>query len=414
MIAENALEKQLPTDPHKKRNIYLLFVAQGVNVIGDNFFNLAVMWIVYSQSQSALLTAVIGAVWHLTDIFIGPVAGVIADKYDKVKVLVLSNLTSGIATLLVSIYLFFQTSFPFWVALISVILLNTFSSFAAPARAALIPTLVQKEELNSLNAKFSSIIQIGSLIGAGAGGILLSLLGVPWVILFNAISFFVGSICFVFFKTTSTQDTNQSVSNSTKKPNIFSGLFSGWSYIRENQKLKNILVFLLLLNVISFLGPLYPALVFERLSQSASMYGIIQAMAVVGGILGSLSLSRKKVSFSRPEYASVISLLIVAICLFGLSLSTNIIISTAIMVIQFFALSVNSVILNTLIMNYTEPEYMGRVLGVSRSIAVLLIPIATITAGSLAVALGVEVMFAIASVIMLITSLYGLIIFKAT
>lgn len=414
MIAEKALEQRLQTDKYKRRNILLLFFAQGVNVIGDNFFNLAVMWIVYAQSQSALLTAIIGAVWHLTDIFIGPIAGVVADRYEKVRILILSNFTSGVATLAVSAYLFFETSFPFWLALVSVIVLNTFSSFAAPARAALIPTLVQKEELNSLNARFSSVIQVGSLVGAGLGGILLSVLGVPWVIMFNAFSFFIGAVCFIYFKTDSTQAKNQNQLELTKERNFFTELFSGWTYIKENQKLKNILIFLLLLNVISFLGPLYPALVFERLSQSASTYGVIQAMAVVGGILGSLSLSRKKVSFSKPEYVAVISLLIVAVCLLGLSMSTSILISTAIMVIQFFALSVNSVILNTLIMNYTESEYMGRVLGVSRSIAVLLIPVATITAGSLAMVLGVEFMFVVASILMLFTSLYGLRVFKTS
>lgn len=413
MISEEAVQNS-DILKSKERNVFLLFFAQAFNVIGDNFFNIAVMWIVYEQSRSTLLTAIIACVWHLADIVIGPFAGAVADRFNKVKILVLSNFTSGVVSLIVSLYLFLGSSFSMSLAVISVISLNIVSSFASPARAALIPSLVRKEELNAINARFSTVIQLSTIIGVGSGGVLLSIMGVPWIILLNAFSFFIGTVCFVFFKDihqASIEGSSPSI-NVQKKTNFLLDMKSGLVYIKGNASLKNILIFLLLLNVISFLGPLYPALVFENLSQSSSVYGFMQAMAVVGGIAGSLLLSKKNIKFNKPELVSVYSLLAVAICILGLAISNTLWLSVLFMVIQFFALAINSIILNTLIMNYTEASYMGRVLGLSRSISVFLIPVATLSAGWLSLYIGVNKLFLIASILMFAISIYTLKIFK--
>jgi hypothetical protein len=62
-----------------------------VSIVGDNFFNLAVMWLIYTQSHSALQTSHIQVVWHLDRIVFGPLAGVVADRRDRKRVRVLTQ-----------------------------------------------------------------------------------------------------------------------------------------------------------------------------------------------------------------------------------------------------------------------------------------------------------------------------------
>ena len=65
------------------RNFKILSVAQFINVIGDDFFNLAVMWTVYASTRSTVISGIIGIAWHLTDALIAPIAGVAADRLNK-------------------------------------------------------------------------------------------------------------------------------------------------------------------------------------------------------------------------------------------------------------------------------------------------------------------------------------------
>ena len=69
----------------------LLWSGQSVSYFGDAFFNLAVMWVVWSETQSTLQTAIIQAVWHIPDIIFAPLAGVLADRWDRKAIMVTTN-----------------------------------------------------------------------------------------------------------------------------------------------------------------------------------------------------------------------------------------------------------------------------------------------------------------------------------
>ncbi len=69
----------------------LLWSGQSVSYFGDAFFNLAVMWVVWSETQSTLQTAIIQAVWHIPDITFAPLAGVLADRWDRKAIMVTTN-----------------------------------------------------------------------------------------------------------------------------------------------------------------------------------------------------------------------------------------------------------------------------------------------------------------------------------
>ena len=74
-----------------KRNIFLLLLIQALNVLGDDFFNIAIMWIIYADTESVMISGIAGVVWHLTDAIIAPIAGAIVDRSSKKKVMFVSN-----------------------------------------------------------------------------------------------------------------------------------------------------------------------------------------------------------------------------------------------------------------------------------------------------------------------------------
>src|SRR5437868_13907930 len=80
----------------RNRTVLLLWSGQGVSLVGDSFFNLAVMWVIYTQSHSALQTSLIQVVWHLDRIIFSPLAGILADRWDRKRIMVLTNLLSAV------------------------------------------------------------------------------------------------------------------------------------------------------------------------------------------------------------------------------------------------------------------------------------------------------------------------------
>ena len=87
------------TESHRRlfrnRAFVLLWGGQTVSVFGDAFFNLAVMWVVWSETQSTLQTAIIQAVWHIPDVIFAPLAGVLTDRWDRKAIMVTTSLAAA-------------------------------------------------------------------------------------------------------------------------------------------------------------------------------------------------------------------------------------------------------------------------------------------------------------------------------
>ncbi|MCL4520772.1 MAG: MFS transporter, partial [Firmicutes bacterium] len=86
-----------------------VFLSGGntVSGVGDAFFTLAVIWIIYAASHSLLQTALIQVVWHLDRLLLGPIAGTVADRRNRTHILLAMNLGSAAVAAAVAILLHF-------------------------------------------------------------------------------------------------------------------------------------------------------------------------------------------------------------------------------------------------------------------------------------------------------------------
>lgn len=379
-----------------KKNIVLLFIAQAINVIGDDFFNIAVMWIVYSESKSTLITSIIGVVWHLTDFIISPVAGVIADTKDKRKIVFTSNIIALLFSLFIGIYALYTETFPIPLAIASIALLNILTSFINPTRSALIVNLVEKDKLKSINGAFSSVVQVSSVIGNGLAGIILSVFGIGISIIMNSFSYLIVIVCFIFFNWSNISYNDETNNNIKVRYTFLNDFILGLNYLKEQKKLIKLSIFLVLLNGISFLGTLYPAIINENLGSSSTIYGFIQTAGTLGAIIGSLFLTIKKTNNNRSYI--VICLIGIAISLFGLAISKNYVVSIIMAFSQNIFMTINSILVNTLIMTNVELKYIGRMLGLIKSLVIIIIPITTIIAGWIGTFVNVQYIFICSSI----------------
>lgn len=131
----------------RNRALLLLWSGQTVSTFGDAFFNLAVMWVVWTETQSILQTAVIQALWHLPDMLFAPIAGVLADRWDRKAIMVWTNVLAKVIVGTVGVVMVLSCTLPVVVAFAAIFKLNSLTTFLGPARTSIMPAVVGRDLL---------------------------------------------------------------------------------------------------------------------------------------------------------------------------------------------------------------------------------------------------------------------------
>lgn len=178
------------------RNYTLLWSGQLVSGLGNHVFDVALALWVVQLTNSATLMGLVLAVSSIPQLILTPIGGVLADRYSRKKILVVSDfiggalvLSLGLLALLLPQQIWLSIG---WVFMVSVGL-SVISAFFGPAAQATIPDLVPPSRLSGALSLGQLSGQIGLFVGAGLGGMAFRLLGAPLLFLVNALTFFVAS-----------------------------------------------------------------------------------------------------------------------------------------------------------------------------------------------------------------------------
>lgn len=378
----------------------LLWSGQVVSGVGDALFNLAVLWIVYTQSNSALQTAVISVVWHVSSSLIGPLAGTLADRWDRKRILVTVNLLSALVVGAVAAEFPIGNRFSPLVIFVAIFLLNSLGTFTGPARASLLPELVGADLLATAAGWLSIAGQGASFVGNAVAGIIIAAVGAVWAVLGDALSFLVAALCLTLAALPARHSRRASVMGSepsAQHRSLLAELVDGWR-VMVDQPVIRVLVWLsVLVNVASFMGPLMPALVRRQLQGGAGTYGSVEAVSIVGALVGAASAGTLERRLGAG-HLTIAGWGVAGVCALGMAISTSAPLTAALEAIMACSLTTGDVATSALMPALIPEEYRGRVYGIMHGLAVLAIPASALLAGWLADKLGPAPLFALAGV----------------
>ncbi|GGH78530.1 MFS family permease [Pullulanibacillus pueri] len=382
------------------RSLLLLWGGQTTSIMGDLLFNMAIMWSVYAHSQSILQSALVGVVWHLTSALFSPLAGVMTDRFDRKRTLISLYVLSALATLGFGSIVFFYGHLSIGFSLFFIFFINCLGVFYFPIETSIMPQIVEKQYLSYAAGTFSSIKQSAQLFGSMVAGFIISLLGVGLAITLDSLSFIVVAVLVFFIKVPNLNG----IKVKKEKLSLVNDIKSGWRYIRKSSILFTLMWVALLLNMASFTGSIYPALVSQQLHGGAEILGLIEAFGFVGGIVAGFSSGHlfKRI---KPGMLTVLFWVIAGLCTIGIGLSTNIYVTLGLEFFDSFALTGSAVCLNTIEMTIISNQYRGRVFGIIRGLSIVLVPLSTLFAGVLGDVIGVTPLFAIAGIWLMIVAL---------
>lgn len=172
-------------------NFRHLWMAQIVSEIGDWFYTLALFSLLLQLTGQAASVGLALVVQVLPQTLVGPLAGVINDRLRRKSVMIAADL---IRFVIVLSMLLVRSRSTVWLVYPLLLMETATATFFGPARSAVVPNIVSKQDVILANTLSSSTWSLNLMIGAALGGIVAALLGRDTVFILNALSFLVSAV----------------------------------------------------------------------------------------------------------------------------------------------------------------------------------------------------------------------------
>lgn len=271
----------------KSYNFRLYFGGQCISLIGTWMQQIAMSWLVFRLTGSVLLLATVTFTAQIPILVATPYMSVFVDRFDRRKLLVLTQSLSMIQALLMAI-LTLTGLVQVWHIMILSLLIGLINALDNPTRQSFYPSLVSLDKLSNAIALNSAVINGSRLIGPAVGGVLIGLLGEGICFLLNGISYIAVIVALLLMRLPSKRGC-------TAKQKVLEDMRDGFRYVVRNIPIRALL---LLMSAISFFGlPLMtfiPAYVKTILHGESEMLGLLLSCIGVGSFVAALYLAARK------------------------------------------------------------------------------------------------------------------------
>jgi len=263
----------------RHRNYRLYWLGQLSSVLAQNMEGIAQSWLVLELTNSPLLIGLTGLAFAIPTITLTLLGGVIADRADRRRIMIFSQLGSA------SIFFFLATLVVIqWVALWHVMTLAFLSgcirAFDRPSRMALLPQMVPKEDIPNAVAVGGTIWQLNRLVGPAVAGLLIYLVGIGPTFYF---CFFasLSAVCLWLGIRFEHQPT------AVSSGGLLQHMMDGLNFIRKNE-LYYTFISMTFFNSIFGMSYLILMPVFARdvLNVGSQGFGFLQSAGGLGALLG--------------------------------------------------------------------------------------------------------------------------------
>jgi MFS family permease len=276
-------------------NFWLLAAGRVVSLIGSGIQSLALSLYILDVTGSGTMMGTFLVVTMVPKVIFAPLAGIVGDRFNRKRIMVLMDFGRGGAIFLLA-FIAFSGNLALYVIYILQVFISIMDIFFDPATAAMLPELVPEEKLTRSNSILSALNAFSYIVGPAFGGILYPL-GIQIVFLINGISFVVSGISEMFIK------YNQSTEKKRMTLKQFFDDFKfGIIYFKNNRFILNMMMFFMLINFL--ISPIslvvLPFFAREVVGFSSFQYGLMEASWVLGTLIGNILiavfLSNKKIS----------------------------------------------------------------------------------------------------------------------
>ena len=365
----------------RNRNYRLFFAGQSISLVGTWLTRVATSWLVYRLTGSALLLGIIGFSGQIPTFFLAPVAGVWVDRWNRHRVLVVTQALAMVQSALLAALAWSGRMTVAHIAALS-IAQGLINAFDMPARQAFVVEMVtDRADLPNAIALNSSMVNAARLIGPSVAGILIGLFGEGWCFAIDAVSYLAVIASLLAMRIVPRP-------RAPRTTRVGAELAEGFRYVVGSVPIRSVL---LLLAVVSLMGMPYtvlmPVVATQVLHGRAHTLGFLMAASGAGALAGALYLA------SRTTVIGLGRVIAIAAAVFGasliaFSLSHVLWLSLVLMVPTGMGMMVQMAASNTVLQTIVDEDKRGRVMSFYAMAFFGTVPFGSLLAGTLAQKIG--------------------------
>lgn len=366
-------------EPAQWKSKTVIFLGSQVfSLLGSSLVQYALMWYVTLQTQSGLMMTVYIVCGFLPTFLLSPFAGVWADRYDRKKVIILSDALIALVTLGLALA-FLAGGRELWLIFLAAGVRAVGSALQGPAVGAIVPQFVPEEQrmrVNGLSSTLQSAIMLVSPIVSGA---LITLWPMHTVFFIDVVTAALAIVVLLFLRVPPHQKAAEK-----QKVTYFADLKLGFTYIREHRYLVSLFVFIgILLFLISPGAFLTPLQVTRTYGSDVWRLTAIEIVFSVGMMLGGAVISAWT-GFKNRIHTMLLAAFAMAGCTVALGLAP--VFWLYLVFMGLFGMSVP--FFNTpsgvLLQEHVEESYLGRVYSILTMLMTSIMPLGMLVFGPLA------------------------------
>lgn len=383
-----------------KRKFITMYAGQAFSIVGSAIVQFAIIWQLTITTESAMVLSIAMICAFLPTAFLGPFAGVIADRFNRKKVMIIADCFVAVTSVFLGagfVFGFASTRFIYFFLLLR----GVGNALHSPAMQATIPMLVPAEELEKVGG-WGMLIQSGaSMLGPVMGAMLMNTLPIYVIMIIDIAGAILASVALLFVHV-------PNVTKSQSGASVIADLKTGFNELINNKPLLALSIPSLFM-IIAYMpmAALLPLFIRTNFGGGAFHEGIVEFIYALGMMLGAIVIGIK--SRGENPFATM------SIAIIGIGLTAGIgglltpefyIVFAVLAFFMGFSDSFFNVPFMAYIQRTVSEENMGKVISIIMTVMSISMPIGLIISGPITEKIGVDNWFAICGMIIIVIGIY--------
>ena len=377
----------------RHRNFRLFWIGQLVSVVGTWMQSVGQGWLMHRLTDSAWMLGLLGFTQFVPVTLFSLWAGVVADRVDKRRMILITQTLAGIQALLLALVVSGGMVKP-WMVLVLAFVFGTINAFDLPARQSFLVEMVGKEDLPNAIALNSAAFNVARVLGPAIAGIVVALAGEAWCFWINAVSYL--AVIAMLLRMDLVARPAAAAAGAAA-----ASLMEGVRYVLATPSVRNLLI---LLGVMCSLGfqymTLLPVYARQILRTGSEAYGLMVSAFGLGSLLSAIVLTRRHDRW-RLRRNLQLALASAAVGMAVFAWSRVLPLTLAMGFACGFGLILYVASTNVLLQLSIEDRFRGRVMSLYTFMFIGTAPVGALTAGAIAQRFGAPVATSVCSCVLI-------------
>lgn len=399
-----ALENMKTKHPYKdllvQKDYIKVLIASIINRIGDSVDTIALTYLVYRISESAMWSAVVFGINKLPAVVITPIAGVVVERMNKKKVMIVTDFIRACSVgILATAY--HISVLNVYVLIVLTLVISIAEAFRIPASYALTPKILEEKNYESGYSLLTGVNTISELVGTASAASVITLLGISGAIYFDMITFIVSAIILMYLRYNYEPKTDLSY----KPTHFFVSLKEGLGCIIHNKSIRFIIYEIVFINAILVpINCLQAPMAGELFQSGVEVLSILGSGLALGTLLGAWIYPFIP---DKIKQAKIINLCCLTIAGFYISvvLISKYILTKQLLYIIFvtvciclgFIVSIVNLYISVIAVRQIPEDYLARVGGTATALGDAVIPITSWVIGIISIHFSVSFVYCLSA-----------------